>query len=111
MLPARSVGRCSLLLVLLLTTRYPLLIWAGNFENLQFIHGLEIVILAEDDSDLQVFSEWCLWDTGAQITMIPGGRLTDAVKGGPSTPDMGFLQAEILLVCSLSFLNTTSHIL
>jgi hypothetical protein len=26
-------------------------VWAGNFENLQFIRGLEIVILAEDDSD------------------------------------------------------------
>jgi hypothetical protein len=53
-------------------------VWAGNFENLQFIHGLDIVMLAEDDSDhdsdQQVCSEWCLWDTGAQITMIPGGR-------------------------------------
>src|ERR1700722_13949684 len=109
MLPARSVGRCPLLLVLLLTTRYPLLTLLFGRVTLR-IYNL-FVALKSSSWRKTILTEWCLWDTGAQITMIPGGRLTDAVKGGPSAPDMGFLQAEILLVCSPSFLSTTSHIL
>lgn len=69
--------------------------WAGNFENLQYIHA-QITIHSEDDSFTQTFTEWCLWDTGAQLPMIKSGRLGDDVKGGTNAPDSGFVQMEIL---------------
>jgi hypothetical protein len=80
-------GRCSLLLVPLVITRYPLLTLLCGRVTLQIYNlfiALKLSSWPKTISDQQVFSEWCLWDIGAQITMIPGGRLKDAVKGGPS---------------------------
>jgi hypothetical protein len=60
-----------------------------------FIYA-QITISSEDDSVTQTFTEWCLWDTGAQLPMITNGRLNGDVKGGTNAPDSGFLQMEIL---------------
>ncbi|KAG8820326.1 hypothetical protein FRC17_010198, partial [Serendipita sp. 399] len=68
--------------------------WAGGFDNLQFIQA-QVVVSSDDESVTQTFNEWCLWDTGAQITMMRGDRLNADVKGGADAPTSGFLQAEI----------------
>jgi hypothetical protein len=77
-----------------------ILCWASRWEDLQFTQA-EIKVLSDGESATQTFSEWCLWDTGAQVSMIPGGGLTNDVKGGANVPDAGFLPMEIVWVVLL----------
>ncbi|KAG8764328.1 hypothetical protein FRC19_006285 [Serendipita sp. 401] len=96
--------------------------WAGKFDNLQWIMA-QIVVTSDDEASTQTFNEWCMWDTGAQITMVAGVRLDPAVKGGANAPPQGFLQAEITfggvqtpsIQCSIGYRpqlpNNTQHII
>jgi hypothetical protein len=68
-------------------------VWAAKYENLQFI-AADIEIKSNDGKYSLTFSEWCLWDTGAHLSMISGNRLSDDVKGA-NAPDAEFLEMSI----------------
>jgi hypothetical protein len=74
-------------------------VWISAFENLQFIQAT-VLVTSDDEAHEQEFTDvWCLWDTGAQITMMLGSQLNDDVKG-PNAPDQGFLSMDISCVDS-----------
>jgi hypothetical protein len=73
--------------------------WAGKYDNLH----AQITISSEDGAFTQTFTEWCLWDTGAQLSMITNGRQVGGIN------DLGFLQMEILRVTfHFPFISLTS---
>ena len=52
----------------------------------------------DDKSEFQTFIEWCLWDTGVQISYILSSRLNPGVKSGPKSPKKGFISGDIMYV-------------
>ena len=73
---------------------YSVNVWLSPFENLQFIQAT-VVVTSDDEQHQQDFTDvWCLWDTGAQISMILGSQINQDVKG-PDAPAEGFLSMDI----------------
>ena len=67
-------------------------------DSLPFIRAT-IRMTSEDASEFQIFqNEWCLWDTGAMVSYMRGGRLCPGVKGGHNSPENGFVMGEIRYV-------------
>ena len=64
------------------------------FENLQFIQATVLVTSDNEEHEQEFTNVWCLWDTGAEMTIL-GSQLNADVKGGPDAPEQGFLSMDI----------------
>jgi hypothetical protein len=51
---------------------------------------------SDDQSKFQIFTDvWCLWDSGAEVSYVLGGRLNSEVKGDQASAENGYVSAEI----------------
>jgi hypothetical protein len=71
---------------------------AKSKDNLPFVRAT-ICMNSSDESEVQIFAdEWCLWDTGAEVSYILGAKLSLEVKGGQNAPENGYVIGEIMYV-------------
>jgi hypothetical protein len=76
-------------------------------DNLPFVRAT-ILITSDDESEMQRFTnEWCLWDSGAEISYILNAKLSLGVKGGQNSAENGYVTGDITYVY-LDFETCTS---
>jgi hypothetical protein len=61
----------------------------NSVNQLPFICAT-LVITPQDDAsgsppEQKIRAEWCLWDTGVQVSQILGGRLNADIKGNQTS--------------------------
>ncbi|KAF8223432.1 hypothetical protein L208DRAFT_1381444 [Tricholoma matsutake] len=71
---------------------------AQSRDNLPFVRAT-IRMTSDDESEYQTFmDEWCLWDSGVEVSHVHGGKLSYKVKGGHNSTENGYVMGDITYV-------------